>query len=170
LVAVVAAAVVGVVAYLLIDGGDDGGDDGDKQVNAASDAEQVRELAAQEDHPVYWAGSQGAETLEWTELPSGEIYVRYLTGGAEPEDPRPLFLTVGTYPVGDGIAAIERAAEEPGGETFDVEGGGTGFVNESTPTSVYFAYPGSEYQIEVFHPDPERARELVQSGEIKPVL
>ena len=33
-------------------------------------------------------------------------------------------------------------------------------------TSVYVAYPGSDYQIEVFDPTPGNAPELVRSGAI----
>jgi hypothetical protein len=102
-------------------------------------------------------------------LPEGQVYVRYLTGDAELGDPRPVFLTVGTYPVGDGLAAITAAGQEPGARTFDVPAGGTGLVNEDLPNSVYLAYPNSELQIEVYHPSPVRARELVEEGEITPI-
>jgi hypothetical protein len=167
------AVVVLVVAYLLINDGDDDSDrqaggDGDKELVGA-DRAQLRELAAGQGSAVYWAGRGDADIYEWTALPNGEVYVRYLTGDAELDDPRPQFLTVGTYPVGDGLEAIETAAEEPGAETFDTEDGGTGLVNENVPTSVYLAYPDSEQQIEVFHPDPDEARDLVESGAIRPI-
>ena len=63
---------------------------------------------------------------------------------------------------------MKKAAKAPGARTFKVKGGGTALVNENTPTSVYLAYPGSEYQIEVFDPDPARALKLVTSGQIQP--
>ena len=50
-----------------------------------------------------------------------------------------------------------------------VNGGGVAFYSEATPTSVYLAYPGSDYQVEVYDPLPERARELVSSGQVEPV-
>jgi hypothetical protein len=48
-------------------------------------------------------------------------------------------------------------------------GGGLAFQYKSRPTSVYLAYPGSNYQIEVFDPLPRRALDLVVSGQVKAV-
>lgn len=163
---VLAALLVAMIAYALISGGDD--DNSGKDVVEA-DATEIQELAGDQGHPVYWAGPTGADTLEWTALADGKVYIRYLTGGAEVEDPRPAFLTVATYPVGNGVAAIKKANKSPGTRTIKVPGGGTALVNEKGPTSVYLAYPGSEYQIEVFHPDPAQALKLVTSGQIQPV-
>jgi hypothetical protein len=50
-----------------------------------------------------------------------------------------------------------------------VEGGATAVVNKNTPTSVYLAYSGSEYQVEVFDPDLQRALRVVRAGRIKPI-
>lgn len=161
------ALLVAIIAYALISDGDDDGSSA-KDV-ASADAEGIHQLAGEEDHDVYWAGPNGAESFEWTKLPDGRIYVRYLTGGAEVEDPRPRFLTVGTYPVGNGVAAVKKAAKSPGAGTLKVKGGGTALVNENAPSSVYVAYRGSEYQIEVFDPDPDRALMLVKSGKIQPI-
>jgi hypothetical protein len=158
---------VAVIAYILISRGDDNGS-GSKEV-VGGDAAKIQELAGASGHPVYWAGPTGAQTFEWTVLPDGRTYVRYLTRGAKVEDPRPLFLTVASYPVGNGVAAIHKAAKSPGARTFNVKGGGTALVNGKTPSSVYLAYRGSKYQIEVFDPNPARARKLVTSGKIQPV-
>jgi hypothetical protein len=161
-----AALLVAVIAYILISGGDN--NDSGKEV-VGGDAAKIQELAADEGHPVYWAGPTGAQTFEWTSLPDGKVYVRYLTGGAQLQDPRPRFLTVGTYPVGNGVAAIKNAAKGPDYLTFNVKGGGIGLINKKGAQSVYLAYPGSKYQIEVFDPNPARARQLVTSGKIQPV-
>lgn len=165
---ILAAVLVAVVAFILISGGDDNSGSGSKNVVSA-DAAKVQELAAEQGHPIYWAGPAGAQPIEWTDLPDGRVYVRYLTGGAEIGDPRPQFLTVGTYPVGNGVAALRKADKVPGSRTFSVGGGGIALVNRNGPTSVYLAYPGSKYQIEVFDPVPGRALKLVTSGEIRPV-
>jgi hypothetical protein len=165
--AILAAGLVAIVAYVLISDGDKSGEVTEEVIGA--DAAQLSQLAGGLDHPVYWAGPDGAETFEWTEASDGRVYIRYLTDGAEPEDPSPNFLTVGTYPVGDGLRAVRKSARQPGSKTFDLENGGLALVSENNPVSVYLAYPGSEYQIEVFDPDPVRALRLVTSGQIKPV-
>ena len=166
--AVIAAAlVVAIVAFILISGGDDDGSGNGEAIEA--DAAKIQELAADTGHPVYWAGPTGADKFEWTEAADGKIYIRYLTGNAEAGDPRPLFLTVATYPVGNGKAAIAKAAKTPGNRTVDVPGGGTALISEGGSTSTYVAYPDSPYQIEVFDPDPARATDIVKSGRIQPV-
>jgi hypothetical protein len=167
--AVIAAAVlVAVLAYILLRGGDD---DGSKKNVVAADAAEVQKLAAEQEHTPYWAGPGGAQTFEWTDTSDGRVFVRYLTGGAQINDQRPNFLTVGTYPVpgGDGLAAVKQAAKQPGAKTFRVKGGALGLVNEKKPTSVYLAYPGSPDQIEVYDPDPAEALKLVTSGQIQPI-
>jgi hypothetical protein len=170
------AAVVAVIAAFLLIGGDDdespgerGNKRADKKTLVGEDADGIKKLASESGGEVYWAGDEGADTFEWTELGTGEIFVRYLTGDAEVGDPRAAYLTVATYPVGDGLEAIEKAAKDPGARTFEVPDGGTGLVNENAPASVYLAFEGSEYQIEVYDPDPARALELVESGQIVPV-
>jgi hypothetical protein len=41
--------------------------------------------------------------------------------------------------------------------------------NNAAPKSVYFRYPKSGYQVEVYDPSPRHARGLVLSGSIKPI-
>ena len=135
--------------------------------NAASLA-TLRALPATIGHPVYWAGARPATTYELTTSPDGRVYVRYLTGGAKVGSPLPNFLKVGTYVVPNAEAAVRTAAAQPGAIKVPVPGG-VGFYNSARPTSVYFAYPGSNVQVETYDPSPAVARQLVESGAIKPV-
>ena len=43
------------------------------------------------------------------------------------------------------------------------------FYYRQYPTSVYFAFKGSQEQIEVFDPVASRVRALIASGQIRPV-
>ena len=95
--------------------------------------------------------------------------MRYLDESAQAGDPRPLFLTVGSYPVPDAVAALRKAAAQPGVKLRQVASGGLALINIKNPTSVYLAYPGSDDQIEVYDPSPQRALRLVLSGQVKPV-
>ena len=119
-------------------------------------------------HPVYWAGPRVGATYELTRSPDGRVYVRYLTGGAKVGSPLPDFLTVGTYVVPDAAAAVRAAAGQPGAVTVNVPGG-LGFYNRARPTSVYFAFPGSNVQVETYDPSASAARRLVETGAITPV-
>jgi hypothetical protein len=64
---------------------------------------------------------------------------------------------------------VQRAGREPGATTFRLRGGAIAVVNATAPTNVYFAYPHTNYQVEVFDPNARTARRLVVSGAIRPV-
>ena len=52
----------------------------------------------------------------------------------------------------------------------ELDGGGVAVFPEAPGTkNVYVAYPGVDYQVEVFDPVPGAARRLVEAGRIAPV-
>jgi hypothetical protein len=175
-VIVVAAVAAFLVWFFVIrDGGDDNGKEAgpvaatEAEPVAATEAE-IAEAAKENDQEIFWAGQQPSTTdLELTETRGGNVYVRYLTGDAEIGTPKPSYLTVGTYRFPNAFHALQVIAKRPGAVTRDVEDGGLAVTNRSSPTSVYLAYPGEDVQVEVYDPDPEKALDLVTSGEIRPV-
>jgi hypothetical protein len=165
--------VLGVAVVLLILAITDGGDD-DSGSDATTSAEivsvdELREIAAEEDEPVYWAGDQAGAELELSRPTQGRTYVRYLTDGAEAGDPNPEFLTVGTYAFPDAAETLEEQGREPGGVLASAPGGGVVYFSRTQPENVYLAYPGEDVQIEVYDPDAKRAIELASSGQIVPI-
>ena len=165
----VAAAVIAValLAWLVL-GGDDG-EGGQANEPQAVSVEDLQEEAGSSQVPVYWAGPQAGTTYELTETSDGSVYVRYLAEEAEIGDPSPDFLTVATYPLETGYARVLAAAEEEGAKTEELPNGGLALVDADRPSSVYLAYEGERYQVEVHDPSPDRALELVTSGAIQPV-
>ena len=163
-----AAAAAGLLVWLFLIRDDDSGSSTDTGARPATVAD-ISSLAESLGHPVYWAGPRSGVVYELTETDDGRVYVRYLTGGAQIGDPRPNFLTVGTYPVSDPVAALHRAAKESGGQLEDGPRGSIILTSEGNPTSVYLAYPDSQYQIEVFAPNGVEASSLARSGAIAPV-
>jgi hypothetical protein len=132
---------------------------------AAVSEAQLQLLARSVRHPVYWAGRQnGTYELTWTS--DGRIYVRYLPRAANVGDRSPKYLTVGTYPSRTAFRNLQRAAKRAGSISLGIDHGGLLVINRSTPKSVYIAYPGSAYEVEVFDPSPQRARALVLAGQI----
>jgi hypothetical protein len=129
---------------------------------------ELRALPTALGHPVYWAGPRAGTTYELTRSPDGRVYVRYLSGGARVGSPLPDFLTVGTYVVPNAETAVRAAAAQPGAVRVPVPGG-VGFYNSARPTSVYFAYPGSNVQVETYDPSAAVARQFVETGAITPV-
>lgn len=164
----IAAAVV--VLFVLLNNGDE-----DNSAPASTggaeeiSVEGIRELAESVEYPVYWAGQRPNQQYELTISDQGNIFIRYL----DPETPigsrEVASLTVGTYPVDNAHAALQKAATRPGAETAETPDGGLVVTNSDSPQSVYIAYPGSDHQIEVYDPDPETAFSLASSGAIVPI-
>ncbi|HEU0303758.1 MAG TPA: hypothetical protein VFR32_04180 [Gaiellaceae bacterium] len=125
----------------------------------------LKTLAAEIPEPIYWMGPKPNTRYELTRLSDGKIYVRYLPPGV-PVDGRQGELTViATYAFDDAFEAL-TATE---GEQFTIPGSGVAVVDTRTPTSIHLAFPGSAYQVEVYDPDPERARAIALSGALAPV-
>jgi hypothetical protein len=182
--AVVALAVaIGFVVWLFVRGGDESSNktvgptprtattsttSGRKLLTAAS-VQTLKTLAAASDRPIYWAGAKAGTTYELTRTPDGRIYIRYLPKGVKVGDTRASYLIVATYPVPNAYKAVQTAAKEDGAVTLRLPRKGLAVYNRSAETNVYFAYPGTSYQVEVFDPNPRRARQLVTSGKIRPI-
>ena len=166
LVAVVAAAVAGALAWL---GSTDEGEPAAGGTPAETSVPDLRRLADGLDHPLYWAGPPGTRTLEVTRTTGGNVFVRYLPAGTRVGDRRPLFTTVATYPQQQAYARALAAARRPGSARATAPGGGLVVWNRRRPTSVYIAAPGTGVLVEVYDPSARRARALVLSGEVGPV-
>jgi hypothetical protein len=132
------------------------------------DAEGLRTLAGALGRPVYWAGPEADRRYELTQARDGRTYVCYLPPGETGCSVKP-FLTVGTYPVQNALSVTRAASLRPGSVPVEVGGGGVAFYARSRPTSVYVAFPGEPFQIEVYDPEAGRARALVSSGRIATV-
>ena len=161
---------VGLAAFLV--GWVGRGGDAPSVVGSGATAASESELKAFADsvpHPVYWAGPNEGYTYELTQTTNGLVYVRYLPEGTDVGDPRPQFLTVGTYPRAGAFAELQRAAKAKGAVSLKIGDDGLAVFSQSRPTSVYLGYPEATYQVEVFHPSPDEARRLALSGAVVPV-
>jgi hypothetical protein len=118
--------------------------------------------------PVYWAGPKQGVTYELTQTSNGRTYIRYLPQGVRVGS-RKNVRFVGTYAVPNAYKALRTAAKAAGDVTFKVPRGGLAIYSRSSATNVYLAFPGASYQIEVYDPNPTRARKLVRSGAIRPI-
>ena len=161
-------AVVVILILLLSGGGSDESSDSAKASNGAEivSVDELQEEVGQGTTPVYWAGEREGTELELSQPSPDRTYVRYLTGGAEAGDRRPDFLTVSTYEQPEAVATLRRQTSEPGVTVSEAPGNATVYFDQDSPQSVYLAYPGVPVQIEVYDPNPERALQLVNSGQI----
>jgi hypothetical protein len=163
------AAIVALIAWI---GGDDDGE-GEEAAPVATEtrvvaAEELADAAVGAGHLVYWAGPiEGAE-LELTESEDGSTQLRYLESEAEAGTESPSALTIGTYPLPDPAAALDRFASEPGSTVKRSPQGLEVVTSESSPNSAYFVSPDNSVQVEVYDPQAGRALELALSGRVRP--
>jgi hypothetical protein len=162
-VAVAIAAIV--VAWLLLQGSSTPAANGHPTLVSQA---QLEHFAHGLDYPMYWAGPKRGCSYELTAA-EGRAWVRYLPAGVSAGDPRSNFLVVGTYRQSHSYANLLRAASRPGGVSRKIGGNGLMVYNSSRPTSVYFSYPGADYQVEVYTHSTKTARSLVGAGTITPI-
>lgn len=136
-------------------------------VKASADA--LRKVASVVDHPVFWVTGETPATYELTQTADGRIYIRYLPKDVALGDPRPNFLTVGTYPQANAFTTVKRASTRQGAVVAHLPGGGLMVSQKARPSSVFFATPKSSVLVEVFDPTPNRAVTLVTSGAVRAI-
>jgi hypothetical protein len=124
----------------------------------------LRSLAGSLGHPIYWAGPKKGNTYELNRNPNGSLFIRYLPLGVRVGSKK-TYLSVATYPFTDALAGIQRVAKQKGQRTIKLPGGGLAVYNPKIPNDVHLAFPGSNYQVEVYDPTG-KARQLVASGRI----
>lgn len=131
---------------------------------------QLSDLATERAEPVYWLGEREGVEYEVTETSGGRFYVRYLKGGAAAGDERAEFLTVGTYPSKNGVAALRGAARNSdGAELARTDDGAVLLMDPSSPQSAYLAYRKADLQIEVYGPQAGEALRLASRGAVEPI-
>lgn len=117
-------------------------------------------------HPVYWAGAAKGDVYELTRTSNGNAYVRYLPPGVKVGDPRHDWLIVVTYPF---PSALPRLTAVANGRGVHLPGGAFALPDAGYPKSVHMAFPGVNYEIEVYNPSPKVALSVATSGHIRPV-
>ena len=115
--------------------------------------DELQQLPGEVDHAVYWAGERPDTKYELKVDEGGNVFIRYLGSDMEVGSDEGAAFTVGTYPFSDAYGALQELAKKPGAINAATRDGAQVVTNEGNPTSVYIAYPGSDYQIEVYDPD-----------------
>lgn len=126
---------------------------------------QLQDLATSVKHPVFWLGPRDGQSYELSRTPNGAIYVRYLPDGVD-AGAKGEYLTVATYPFEGAYAAVEKVAQERGVTPTRLADGGIAEGSGASSKSVHIAYPGVDYQAEVFDPKPGAASQAVKSAQL----
>jgi len=134
----------------------------------ATSPNALKSLARSLGHPIYWVGTKKGYTYELTRGAQGQVTIRYLPPGTN-IGAVGAYLTVATYPFPGAFAAIRHVAKQRNEETIVLPKGGRAVIATNNPRDVHLAYPGSDYQIEVFDPSAGSARRMVTSGQLTTV-
>ena len=137
-------------------------------VPTAASATDLRAFASAS-RPVYWVGPANSGTLEVTRTSGGAVYVRYLPAGVAVGDRAPSYTTIATYATPNAYATMQRSAKTRGFLQAQAANGGLAVWRTSHATSVYLAFPKTDYLVEVFDPSPRRARSLALSARVRRV-
>jgi len=129
-------------------------------------ADGLRTLAGSVGQPIYWAGPDEGYIYELRRNAKGHVFIRYLPQGVEVGAPEDEYLVVATYPYKSAYNALQNVTD---GEKYDIPRGGVALVDARTANSVHVAYPGLNYQVEIYDPSPERALEVARSGDVRVV-
>jgi hypothetical protein len=117
---------------------------------------------------VYWAGPVNGAKYALSVPGDGQAYVRYLPNGKGIEDTAPNYVVIATYKTADAFQATQSASNSTSGVTFINPEGAAVYYNKTVPTNVYVAYPGKNYQIEIFDPIAKTALEIAsKNGALK---
>jgi hypothetical protein len=116
--------------------------------------------------PIYWAGLKHRYTYEVTRTSSGKVFVRYLPAGVRVGAKGGNYLIVATYPFPNAFNGLKAVSH---GRAIAIQGNGIALVDQTYPKSVHVAFSGINYQVEVYDPNPPRARKVATSGDIQPV-
>jgi hypothetical protein len=76
------------------------------------------------------------------------------------------YLTVATYPYPHALRALKNVSH---GQQVGLPGGGIALVDQNYQKSVHIAYPGVDFEVEVFDPSPARSSRVARSGDLRPV-
>jgi hypothetical protein len=163
LIVIVAAA--GVIAWLALRDTSSSPSAGAPVSAVGATEADLEALAAEVGHPIFWAGPQSGYTYELIRNANGTILVRYLPPGVPVGSPD-AYLTVATYPFAGAYQAVEVVSKQQGAQAITLSNGGIAEVSANNPKNVHAAYPGIDYQIEIFDPTPGAAKALVTAGRL----
>jgi hypothetical protein len=128
----------------------------------------LKTLARAVGRPIYWAGPMRGFTYELTKTSDDRVFIRYLPSGVAVGTDKP-YLTIGTYPIQNAFGATKKVSRQDDSVRIPIGNGDIAFYTQNSPTNVYFAYRGSDYQVEVYSPSASQAQQLVASGRVRPV-
>lgn len=121
---------------------------------------ELKSIISENNIQAYWTGPLKDATYSLNSSTAGQVFIRYVPKGEECDDVRPNFRVIATYEEVDAFATTESAGTTADGVSLLNTDGSIVYFNKNVPTNIYVAYPGINYQIEIYDPDPKEAVSL----------
>ena len=121
---------------------------------------ELKSIISENNIQAYWTGPLKDATYSLNSSTAGQVFIRYIPKGQECDDVRPNFRVIATYEEVDAFATTESAGTTSDGVSLLNADGSIVYFNKNVPTNIYVAYPGIDYQIEIYDPDPKEAVSL----------
>jgi hypothetical protein len=124
---------------------------------------ELKSIVKENDIQAYWTGPLENATYSLNSSTVGQVFIRYVPEGEKCDDVRPNFRVIATYQEVDAFATTESAGTTADGVSLLNADGSIVYFNKNVPTNIYLAYPGIDYQIEIYDPDPKEAVSIATS-------
>lgn len=124
---------------------------------------QLKEVVAEIDQKVYWAGPMRGAKYTINAQNFNSIYVRYLADGKGISDQTPKYRVIATYKEANAYNSTLSAGNQANGLSFTKPDGRVVYYNKQVPTNVYVAFKGNPYQIEIFDPEAKTSLAIANS-------
>jgi hypothetical protein len=118
---------------------------------------ELRTLIQENNIQAYWTGPIKDATYSVNSSTPGQVFIRYVPSGEKCDDLSSNFRVIATYTEANAFATTEAAGATADGVSLINTDGSIVYFNKNLPSNIYVAYPGIEYQIEVYDPVPKEA-------------
>ncbi len=120
---------------------------------------------------VFWSGPVKGDKYTLNASDPKQIYIRYLPGGKGVGDAKRTYRVIATYQLPGAFASTAAAGNQSNGVTLSRADGAVVYYNKLEPTNIYLANKDSDFQIEVFDPDPNTSLQLATTlNTVVPIL
>ena len=125
---------------------------------------ELRKLVSEQKITAYWAGPISNATYSINTSNAGQVFVRYVLKGQNCDSETKEFRVIATYAVVGAYDTTRVAGGQSNGVSLANADGSVVYFNKDVPTNVYLAYPGIDYQIEIYDPNPKDAVTLATAA------
>jgi hypothetical protein len=121
---------------------------------------ELKNLVQDQKLNVYWSGPISGASYSINANQAGQVFVRYIKKGQKCDSQTRDFRVIATYAQAGAFESTKAAGNQANGVSLANTDGSIVYFNKESPSNVYLAYPGIEYQIEIYDPDPKEAVSL----------